>query len=123
VEFVVREKATPGSFTQKLAHWFEHGSLTVDTGREKLKVKPHIPDEIFFPTVLMHSAPFNGSLPAVPSTVPPHRLEGMANVHYVRSKSTEALQGRPLRTRRACLGFIPATKRAHFFVCACGQQK
>lgn len=39
VEFVVREKATEGSFTHKLAQWFEHGSLTIDTGRQKMKAR------------------------------------------------------------------------------------
>jgi hypothetical protein len=91
VAYVIAEKATPGSFTHKLAHWFEHGTLSIDTGRQVMQVKPHIPDEIFFPTVLMHSAPFNGSLPNVESTVPPHRLPNMANMHFVRSKEAHIL--------------------------------
>lgn len=88
VAYVIAEKATQGSFTEKLARWFEFGTLSIDTGRQVIQVKPHIPDEIFFPTVLMHSAPFNGSLSNVETTIPPHRLPHMANMHFVRSKKT-----------------------------------
>ena len=40
------------------------------------RVKPHIPDEIFFPTVIAAS-PFN-------NTLPPPCLEGLYSTHYIR---------------------------------------
>ena len=42
-----------GFLRTETANWFEHGTLEIDTGREMRRVKPHIPDELFFPTVLM----------------------------------------------------------------------
>lgn len=47
VQFVLDEMALAGSFTERLAHWFKHGSLEIDTGRQKMRVKPHIPDEVW----------------------------------------------------------------------------
>jgi hypothetical protein len=70
VAYVIREVAVEGSFVQKLANWFEHGTLEIDTGREMRRVKPHIPDELFFPTVLMNSKPFNAT------SVPDYRILG-----------------------------------------------
>lgn len=83
VNFVLDELEKKGSFTERLAHWFEHGSLEVDTGRHKMRVKPHIPDEIFFPTILMNSGALNGSM-GVQSTVPEHRLPQMRDMWYIR---------------------------------------
>mmetsp|Transcript_34954 Transcript_34954/g.71326 ORF Transcript_34954/g.71326 Transcript_34954/m.71326 type:complete len:464 (+) Transcript_34954:106-1497(+) len=83
VTFLLDEMARKDSFTERLAHWFEHGSLEIDTGRRKMRVKPHIPDEIFFPTVLMNSASLNGSSGA-PSTVPDYRLPQMRDMWYIR---------------------------------------
>ena len=60
----------------KLAGWFEHGTIEINTGRDLRKVRPHIPDEIFFPTVIAAS-PFN-------NTLPPPRLEGLYSTHYIR---------------------------------------
>ena len=60
----------PDSFTARLADWFEHGSLEIDTGRRMMRVKPHIPDELFFPTALMKAEGFGSS------SVPDYRLLG-----------------------------------------------
>mmetsp|Transcript_21345 Transcript_21345/g.48150 ORF Transcript_21345/g.48150 Transcript_21345/m.48150 type:complete len:380 (+) Transcript_21345:560-1699(+) len=82
VRFVIAELLDSRSFTAQLADWFAHGTLVIDTGRENLRVRPHIPDEIFFPTVLMNAPSFNGSIGA--STVPPPRLEGLRDMTYIR---------------------------------------
>lgn len=65
--------------------------LQVDTGRKKMMVKPHIPDEIFFPTILMNTPQFNGSFipygktePLYPSRIPDYRLPTMRDMIYVR---------------------------------------
>ena len=51
-EHVISELARPGSIAHKLREWFVNGTVVVEgVGR----VKPHIPDETFFPTVLMRS--------------------------------------------------------------------
>ena len=49
---VVNELNTPGTIAHKLRSWFVNGTVVVEgVGR----VKPHIPDETFFPSVLMRS--------------------------------------------------------------------
>ena len=49
---VVDELDAPGTVAQKLREWFVNGTVVVEgVGR----VKPHIPDETFFPSVLMAS--------------------------------------------------------------------
>ena len=51
-DHVIRELERPGSIAFKLREWFVNGTVLVEgVGR----VKPHIPDETFFPTVLMRS--------------------------------------------------------------------
>ncbi|KAJ8602683.1 hypothetical protein CTAYLR_003755 [Chrysophaeum taylorii] len=51
VEFVVDELKNPGSPAALLRNWFVHGWMDVpDVGR----VKPHIPDETFFPSLLAY---------------------------------------------------------------------
>jgi len=51
-EHVVSELRTPGSVAHKLRRWFVNGTVVVEgVGR----VRPHIPDETFFPSVLMAS--------------------------------------------------------------------
>ena len=51
-DHVIRELERPGSIAHKLREWFVNGTVLVEgVGR----VKPHIPDETFFPTVLMRS--------------------------------------------------------------------
>ena len=48
----VEQLDTPGSIAHKLREWFVNGTVVVEgVGR----VKPHIPDETFFPSVLMTS--------------------------------------------------------------------
>jgi len=88
VEFVLREREVPGSLTHELAEWFQHGSLEIDVGKkDKIRVKPHIPDELFFPTVLMNSPRFNGSSAhdgPESATVPPPRLPLMRDMHFIR---------------------------------------
>jgi hypothetical protein len=51
-QHVIQDLDTPGSVSHKLRRWFVNGTTFVEgVGR----VKPHIPDETFFPTVLMTS--------------------------------------------------------------------
>ncbi|KAJ1445002.1 core-2/I-branching enzyme-domain-containing protein [Pelagophyceae sp. CCMP2097] len=60
VEYVVSELERPDSISAQLREWFLNGWIDVEgVGR----VRPHIPDETFFPSVLMHSAEFNTTAP------------------------------------------------------------
>jgi len=59
-----------------------------------MRVNPHIPDELFFPTVLMNSPAFNGSAGKL-STVPPYRLPNMHDMNFIRSTLTTHLRSSP----------------------------
>lgn len=76
VEFIHAELADPASFAYRLGDWFQHSTIEIDSGRGLINVRPHIPDELFFPTVLVNSR-FN-------TTVPPPRLPGVHSTLFVR---------------------------------------